>query len=433
MMTQVKEKNQFRTAFDLLPDSGPLWLKQLRKRSIEQVEESGFPTTDDEDWKYTNVQPLLQKIYTPQFIYDIKDTVSGVEELFIEEARENQLVFINGRLSREHSNAKGLEGLLISDLIDAIQTHETVIRENLASSSANSFAALNTALFTSGAFVYIKAGVVMDTPIHLLFITDSQGDPLLNNPRVLVVAGRDSRATVIESYVNVSDSVYLTNSVAEFVLDEGARIEHYKLQQESLLSYHIASTSVDMERYSSYDSTTITLGAMLSRHDIGIKLDHEASECWIDGLYMVRANQHADTHSLIDHISPHCRSHQLYKGILSQKSRGVFNGKVFVHKGAQQTDAFQTNKNLLLSADARVDTKPQLEIYADDVKCAHGATVGQLNNEELFYLESRGLNTESARSLLTYGFAEEVVEKIKVSSLKARVDNFILNQLDTKL
>ncbi|HVF87595.1 MAG TPA: Fe-S cluster assembly protein SufD, partial [Pyrinomonadaceae bacterium] len=221
--------------------------------------------------------------------------------------------------------------------------------------------------------------------------------------------------------------------VTEVFVGEGARLVHYKVQRESERAFHVASTRAALGRGSSYDLTTITLGAQLSRHGVEVRLAAEGAECWVDGLYLVGEGQHADTHSLIDHQQPHCTSHQNYKGILDGKSRAVFNGRVFVHRDAQQTDAVQSNKNLLLSTEARVDTKPQLEIFADDVKCAHGATVGQLEEEELFYLASRGLHPELARNLLTYGFAEELIEKIKIESIKTQLDEAILNRLNARL
>ena len=221
--------------------------------------------------------------------------------------------------------------------------------------------------------------------------------------------------------------------MAEIVLGDGARLEHVRIQQESDNSLHVGKTAAELGRGSSYDSTAITLGAKLSRHDISVVLDHEGAECWVDGLYVVGSEQHADTHSVIDHKQPFCNSHQLYKGILDGNGRAVFNGKIYVREGAQKTDAMQTNKNLLLSDKARVDTKPQLEIYADDVKCAHGAAVGQINEDELFYLQTRGINPTVGRNLLTYGFAEEVIGKIKVDSIRSAVDEAVLRQLKTVL
>jgi Fe-S cluster assembly protein SufD len=314
--------------------------------------------------------------------------------------------------------------------------NETSLRESLerVAKSESGFTALNTALFSSGAFVFIPAGVSVAAPIHLQFISDSShGAASASFPRVLVVAEENSSATIVESYASPGESVYLTNAIVDVQLGAGAHLQHFKVQRESPSSYHVASTNAELGANASYDATAINLGAALSRHTIDIMMDHEGAECWVDGLYMVDGNQHTDTHSMIDHRQPHCTSHQLYKGILDGKSRAVFNGKVFVRHGAQLTNAQQTNKNLLLSNEAQVDTKPQLEIFADDVKCAHGAAIGQLEEDELFYLESRGIRPELARNLLTYGFAEEVIEKIKIPSIKRELDAAVLNRLHTDL
>jgi Fe-S cluster assembly protein SufD len=244
------------------------------------------------------------------------------------------------------------------------------------------------------------------------------------------MAEENSAATIIESYASANDEgVYLTNAIVDLSLAEGARLEHYKIQRESTAAFHVGTTRAELGPNSSYKTTTINFGAALSRHDIRVQMDHEGAECSVDGLYMVDGTQHTDTHSVIDHRQPHCTSHQLYKGILDGKSRAVFNGIVFVRHGAQQTDARQTNKNLLLSTDARVDTKPQLEIFADDVKCTHGAAVGQLDEDEMFYLLSRGINPALARNMLTYGFAEEVIERIAVESIRRELDAAVLNRL----
>ena len=298
---------------------------------------------------------------------------------------------------------------------------------------ANGFTALNTGFISEGAFIHIPRGVKVDQPIQISFVTEGDQPGAASFPRVLVVAEENSSATLVESYSSTGNSAYFTNAVVEIVLADGARLEHYKVQRESQTAFHIATTQADLGPNSSYDSTTITFGARLSRHDYGVTMDHEGVECWVDGLYLVTADQHTDTHSVIDHRKPHCTSHQLYKGILDGKSRAVFNGKVFVRHDAQKTDAMQTNKNLLLSNEARVDTKPQLEILADDVKCAHGAAVGQIDEDELFYLATRGIHPDLARNLLTYGFAEEVIGKIKVESIRAELDEAVLNRLNARL
>ncbi len=329
-------------------------------------------------------------------------------------------------------------GVVAIDLVEAIADakYGELVREQLARNAdynANAFTALNTAFVSSGAFILIGKGVELESPLHLNFISDPSGPGPANFPRVLIISEENSRATVIESYAGTSDAAYFTNAVVEIVLKDGARLEHYKVQRESVDAYHIATTSADLGSNSSYDSTTINFGAQLSRHDIHVKMAHEGAECWVDGLYVVSSDQHTDTHSVIDHQQPHCTSHQLYKGILDGKSRAVFNGKIFVRHGAQKTDAMQTNKNLLLSDEARVDTKPQLEILADDVKCAHGAAVGQIEEDELFYLETRGIHPELAKNLLTYGFAEEVIGKIKVDSIRAQLDEAVLNRINARL
>jgi Fe-S cluster assembly protein SufD len=438
----VKETNRYETAFRQArqePGVGePSWLQNLREISFGQFEQGGFPNIKQEEWKYTNVTPIAKADFAPVLISNgtalTKD--GGLASFIYEEARDSRLVFVNGMLRRDLSSLAALpEGVVAIDLREALRggEYEATLREYLEHPAlANGFAALNTALFRSGLFLKIPQGIKLEVPIHLLFV----GEAVIDSPapaafpRVLIVAEENSAATVIESYASRDDdSVYLTNAIVDVSLADGARLEHYKVQRESMGAFHVATTRAELGPNSSYNTTTINFGAALSRHDIRVQMDHEGAECSVDGLYMVDGSQHTDTHSVIDHRQPHCTSHQLYKGILDGKSRAVFNGKVFVRHGAQQTDARQTNKNLLLSTDARVDTKPQLEIFADDVKCTHGAAVGQIDEDEKFYLESRGLNPALARNLLTYGFAEEVIEKIGIESIRRELDAAVLNRL----
>jgi Fe-S cluster assembly protein SufD len=330
------------------------------------------------------------------------------------------------------------QGIVACDLLEAIADarYGKIAREYLARNATyhdNGLTALNTAFLQSGVFVLIPRNVKVEAPLQITFVSDTSEPHTANFPRVLIVSEENSSATIFENYVSLDDEAHFTNSVVEVVLLDGARLEHYRVQRENNKTLHVATTATELGRGSSYDTTSITMGAELSRHDISVVLDHEGAECWVDGLYIVGADQHADTHSVIDHKQPHCNSHQLYKGILDGNGRAVFNGKVFVRHGAQKTDAMQTNKNLLLSNRARVDTKPQLEIFADDVKCAHGAAVGQLDPEELFYLHARGINSTLARNLLTYGFAEEVIGKIKVDSIRSQLDQAVLNQIHAQL
>jgi Fe-S cluster assembly protein SufD len=445
MITELaRRENSYRRAFLELQErregESVAWLERLRAGAMERFEESGFPSVKDEEWKYTNVAAIAAVDFQPASLRtSVEGEINqqGLAQFRHVETAKSQLVFINGKLRKDLSELTAIpEGVVMLDLPAAIadERYREIIWKHLAQQPdyvVNGFTALNTALISHGAFVYIPKDAIVSVPLNLLFI--SGGAHVASSPRVLVVAEENSSATLIESYASLKDSKYFTNAVVEIVLKDGARLEHYKLQRESTEAFHIATTAADLGRNSRYDATTITFGARLSRHDINVTMDHEGAECWVDGLYLVTSAQHTDTHSVIDHRKPHCTSHQLYKGILDGKSRAVFNGKIFVRHDAQKTDAMQTNKNLLLSNDARVDTKPQLEILADDVKCAHGAAVGQIDQDEMFYLETRGIHTDLARNLLTYGFAEEVIEKIKIESIRLQLDEAVLNRLNTRL
>lgn len=353
-------------------------LRVLREKAFRFFTENGFPTPRDEEWKYTNVAGLPVADFKLQ-ISDSEKTVEGVEFL------------------KEFNYAR------------------------------NGFTALHLA-FADVVLVTIPKETSVEKPIEFNF---KSGENTANFPHVIVVAERGSRATIIETYESEGKS--FTNAAVQIYVEDNANLTHYRVQKESVESYHVGTTEITLKRGSFYNSTNINLGARLSRHDIHLKFTEEGGEAFVDGLYMLSGEQHHDTHSEIDHALPNCASHQNYKGVLNDRSRGVFNGKVFVRENASGTDAQQSNKNLLLSQEARVDTKPQLEIFNDDVKCSHGATVGQLEDEELFYLLSRGLNETLARNLLTYGFAEEIVNKIEVEAIKKELDEAVLNRLQTSL
>jgi Fe-S cluster assembly protein SufD len=351
-------------------------LRLLREKAFAYFTENGFPTPRDEEWKYTNVA----EIQNSKFKIQNSESESQATELLEEFNFER-----------------------------------------------NGFTALHLA-FADVVLVRIPKETSVPEPIEFNFKADEN---TANFPHVIVVAEAGSKATIIESYE--SAGVSLTNSGIQIFVEDNANLTHYRVQKEAAESYHVGTTEIVLKRGSLYNSTNINLGGKISRHDIHLKFSAEGGEAFVDGLYMLNGTQHADTHSEIDHAVPNCVSHQTYKGVLNDRSRGVFNGKVFVRENASGTDAQQSNKNLLLSNDARVDTKPQLEIYNDDVKCAHGATVGQLEEEELFYLLSRGLSESLARNLLTYGFAEEIVNKIEVESIKKQLDEAVLNRLQTNL
>ncbi len=448
MESQVikKEEETYQAAFQSLQERtasiSPGWIQRLRESAMDRFDQLGFPSVKEEDWKYTNVAPISRIRFDP-ITSSLPEptgslTANEVSLFGYVEAGTSQLVFENGVLRKELSSLSGLAGVIAIDLAQAIddEQHGELIRKHLARGAdhnVNGFTAMNTAMFPSGAFVLIPKGAVIESPLHLLFIANPAQSPVATFPRVLILAEENSQATIIETYVGLKESEYLTTAVVEVVLEDGARLEHYKVQRESVEAFHIATTSAELGSNSSYDTTTINFGAQLCRHDVKVVMAHEGAECWVDGLYVTGDGQHTDTHSVIDHQKPHCTSHQLYKGILDGKSRAVFNGKVFVRHDAQKTDAMQTNKNLLLSNEARVDTKPQLEILADDVKCAHGAAVGQIDADELFYLETRGIHHDLAKNLLTYGFAEEVIGKIKVESIRAQLDEAVLNRIQARL
>jgi len=439
MVTELARKeNDYQAAFQTARESSRTvpWLELVRNSAMDRFELLGFPAVHEEEWKYTNLAPLAKQSFVPA----VRETNVSLDatRFVYPETTTAHLVVVNGFLSEELSVTTGLENVVAIDLLSAVADarYNKVARAYLARNAGyhnNGLAALNTAFMQSGLFLWIPKGIKLETPVQVTFLMDADQADRASFPRLLVVAEENSSATVIESFVSTRNQQYFTNAVAEIVLKDGARLEHYRMQRESDKAFHTSITSASLGRNSSYDTTSINLGGRLSRHDISVLLDHEGAECWVDGLYLVGADQHTDTHSVIDHQQPHCNSHQLYKGILDGNARAVFNGKIFVREGAQKTDAMQTNKNLLLSQQARIDTKPQLEIYADDVKCAHGAAVGQIDEEELFYLQARGINPELGRSLLTYGFAEEVIGKIKIDSIRSQLDEVVLRQLHTQL
>lgn len=436
MVTElVKSENSYQAAFSTVRELSPTvaWLELVRSSAMDRFEQLGFPSVRDEEWKYTNLAPLAKESFTPA-ISGGEIAVADVSRFAYPETAGAHLVVVNGFLREDLST--GLESVVATDLFSAAADarYNKLVRKYLARNAGyhnNGLTALNTAFIQSGVFLCIPRDVKLETPLQITFIADAENSASF--PRLLIVAEENSSATVIESFVSNGETRYFTNAVAEIVLRDGAQLEHYRLQNESKNAFHVSTTSAELGRASRYDTTSINLGAQLSRHDVSVVLDHEGAETSVDGLYMVGGNQHTDTHSVIDHKQPHCNSHQLYKGILDGNGRAVFNGKIFVREGAQKTDAMQTNKNLLLSDKARVDTKPQLEIYADDVKCAHGAAVGQIDREELFYLETRGIGPELGRNLLTYGFAEEVIGKIKIDSIRLQLDEIVLRQLHTSL
>ena len=453
MQKVVKETNYSQAFRASLAREKTDWLREMREKAFEFFIDNGFPLVQTEEWKYTNVAPMANENFLLAELSETATDEARAENLEIEtenasvsaapkastfifeESRTSVLVFTNGVFDKDASKLDGLNGAAILSFSEAAsdEKYAGIFKAKLGSlvdSEKNGFTALNTAFIGDGAFIYLPKNAKIEVPIQLLFTTD---DGKIACPRVLLVAESFSEATVIETYVRRAESKYLTNAVVEISIADAGKIKHYRVQRESHKAFHVSTTAAEVHRGSVYDTTAITLGAKLSRHDVKLKFNSEGGEAFVDGLYLLGGEQHHDTHSIIAHDVPNCTSHQTYKGILNDKSRGVFNGKVFVAVGAHGTDGYQSNKNLLLSNEARVDTKPQLEIFNDDVKCSHGATVGQLEEEELFYLLSRGLKEDLARNLLTYGFAEEIVNKIGVESIKKQLDEAVLNRLNANL
>ncbi len=400
-------------------------------RAVERANELSVPTTRDEEWRFTDLSPLYKASFPPVSRSGNLDA-ARVHAFSIAEA-QSRLVFVDGQFAAELSRVVPDAGLTIGNLAEAARGAGAIAETHLASLASiddDPFGAVNTAFLGDGAVIHVGRDVDAKAPVHLLFIATTQDRAAY--PRVLVVAETGSRCTIVEDFVGIADGAYLTDAVSEIFVGENAAVSHVKVQREATSAFHIANTSVRVARNGRYASWMVALGARISRHNLSVAQAGEGTEFSIDGLALIGGRQLADMHSSIDHAHAHGVSRQLHKTVVGGGAHAVFNGKILVREGAQQTDSSQQSRNLLTSDKAHVDTKPQLEIYADDVKCAHGATVGQIEADELFYLKSRGLPDELARNLLTYAFAAQVVERIPVKSLVDRLGQAILAQTQTK-
>ncbi len=407
----------------------PSWIGDIRRAAISRFATLGFPTSRQEEWKYTSVAPLLKINFVPADDNHAGLTGKILTPLTPKGLESPRLVFVNGRYSEDLSSLRSLpEGVTVGSLAVALRDSPGKVEPFLTRQTSHpehAFVALNTAFMEDGAVVFVRKGAVVEAPIHLLFVSLPRGKPTLAYPRNLIVAEENSHAVIVESYIGWENDVYCTNAVTEIFSGESARVAHYRVQRESEKAFHVATVQSHLQGGNTFLSSSLALGGALVRNDVNAVLDGEGSECTLDGLYLLRGEQHVDNHTRIDHVKPHCSSRELYKGVLAEGSRGVFNGKIYVHKAAQKTDAKQVNKNLLLSGNAVINTKPQLEIHADDVKCTHGSTIGQLDPDALFYLRSRGMNPESARDLLTYAFVSEMINRITIGPLQAHVEGLV--------
>ena len=397
------------------------FLERLREDAGQRFSELGYPTTHNEDWRFTSVAPIARATFVPG------QPATGPGS--VESRGGHHLLFFNGHYVPEFSLPP--EGIEIGGLAQALREQPELVEPHLARYAGyqdQAFVALNTSSFKDGALVHIPRGVVFEEPIQLVFVSLSNGRPTVSHPRNLILAGPDSHATIVETYMGGGRQPYFTNAVTELVAGDHTVIDHYKLQTESPSAYHVATLQVQVGRDANFRSHSVSFGGALVRNDVNAVLS-EGCECTLNGLYLVSGEQHIDNHTSIDHAKPHAASHELYKGILDGRSSAVFSGKILVRKDAQKTDAKQTNKNLVLSEEAVINTKPELQIHADDVRCTHGATIGQLDPEGIFYLQSRGIGLAEARNLLIYAFARDIVDRVKVAPLREELERTVLEKL----
>ncbi len=401
----------------------------VRKKAISRFEKLGFPGKRDEEWKYTPLSPILKH----KFAVDAPPSSisqATVDKLSFSALPDNRVVLVNGRYSAELSHFDPPEGVVIASLANMLENKSEIIDQflsKLADFSAEPFVALNTAFTNDGVFIYIPDGVVLEAPIQLLYLSDASKGAFFASPRNLIVAGKSAQAKIVEKYAALNeDDVYFNNGVTEVLLHQNSKIEHIRVQDESLSAYHIKNFQVYQKKDSNFTLINIDMGGRLVRNNINMKLDDVNCEGHLIGAYMATGRQHIDNHTAIDHAKPNCFSNEIYKGILGGKARGVFNGKIFVRQDAQKTNAYQDNKALLLSDDAQINTKPQLEIFADDVKCSHGATIGQLDDEALFYLRARGISKDKANSMLHYAFVCEALDYVTIDEVREALDELLL-------
>ncbi|MFZ2266783.1 MAG: Fe-S cluster assembly protein SufD [Azonexus sp.] len=417
----------YRRISEILPGHHLPWLQQARSEAIERFARRGFPTLRDENWKYTSVAGIEQSRYNVLPAPCPYQLASQVASHALPGA--HLLVFVNGQLEPGLSSPGHLPpGATLSSLAYWLEGHPDELERSLISTDTTSaFADLNLAFASDGAYLHLAPQTRVEAPIQLLFMASEANLAIQHRSVILAAAG--SSACIIEQHVALDDSAYLTNAQTSIAIDAAAEIEHLLLQQESPAASHIAGLHVQQQANSRFVSASHALGSRLARVDIAIALQGEGASCDLDGLYLGSARQHLDHHTCVDHRQPGGTSRQLYKGVLSGAARGVFNGRIVVHADAQRSDATQTNRNLLLSENTEIDSKPQLEIWADDVKCSHAATVGQLDEEQLFYLRSRGIGLASARSLLSRAFAREMIDRVRLPVLQERLDALLQEKL----
>jgi len=435
-MTQVAEETRthlsnFAWAKEQAMTEGPAWLDELRKRAIAQFDSAGFPTLKHEEWRLTDVRPIAKTAFKlASHVGDGRTAEAATQFSFGADAA-SELVFIDGHFAPQLSKLGKLpRGVVVRSLSQALAEEPTVLQRLLAKYAdieKNPFVALNTGFVRDGAYLHFAKNTTVEGAIPLLFVSTANGEATVSHPRVLLVAEDNVEAQIVESYVGTKGA-YFTNAVTEIVLGKDCRIDHCKLQQESLDAYHVATMQVELGRSTEFVSHSATIGGKLTRNDLNCTMAGERAYATLNGLVLLGGTQHCDNHTLLDHAQPNCPSHELYKHVLSGKSTGVFKGKILVRQPAQKTDSKQTSKSLLLSDDATMNSQPALEIYADDVKCTHGSTIGPVDEEMVFYLRSRGVSVDAARHLLSYAFAADVTRRIKVEPVRRRLEDYMAAQ-----
>ncbi len=437
MLATKNETQTYLSAFEDLEKRGsdPAWLRPIRKAAIASFAELGFPTTRHEDWKYTDVAPIARTAFLPAYRGGGSPAVDPPDLAVFDfgGAGGHRLVFVNGRYNSPLSDVGTLpRGVTVGHLANAIASDQETVKKHLArhaAYNAHPFTALNTALFEDGALIALPRGVLVDQPIHVVFLSTPGAEPTVTHPRLLLVAGANSQATIVETHAGLGSGVYFANAVTEIVAGEGAVLDHYKIGREDETAYHVGDLHVNQRRSSHVTSHVVTLGGALVRNNMHAFMDDEGCECTLNGLSVLGGTQHVDNHLRVEHTKPHCNSREYFKNVLDDHSRGVFRGRIVVHEGAQKTDAKQTSMTLLLSENAQAESRPQLEIFADDVRCTHGATIGQVDDEAIFYLRSRGIEPEAARSLLVYAFASESLGQIRVAPLRNQLEQLLFERL----
>ena len=431
-MMDILAKNQF---FNLLVDNFKLMdddLHEVRKKGLHQFKKLGLPKFRSEEYKYTNISKALDKVFGEQIIAaEPNISKEEIDSILPDDLNANLIIILNGKYSKNYSNIESVHGLSVMGFNEAKRSNGNILN-NISSSFDkifDPFVALNTASLNDGIVIKIESGIQINKPLHIAYVSDTKTNQSFQHPRALIIADNNSEFSLIESFYTLGEHPSFNNVVTEIILGKNTHCSYYKIGSENDNSYHVGTTQVTQNKDSTFTGTTINLNGAIIRNNLNIILNARNCEAYIYGLYLLKGKQHVDNHTIVDHRKPDCYSNELYKGILDENATGVFNGKIFVRPNAQKTNAFQSNKNILLTDTATINTKPQLEIWADDVKCSHGCTTGQLDQEQIFYLRSRGINYDSARAMVLHAFAMDILEKIKIEPLKNYLDRKISKRL----